>query len=59
MTTAIIVALVIFTLAVVVTWVLAPTFPHRPTRVHPRTLDRYHRTRDRSHEEPRAARRLP
>lgn len=58
MTTAIIVVLVILILTIVVTWILAPTYPHRTTYLHDRTLDRYHRTRDRSDEEPRAARRL-
>lgn len=57
MTTIVIVALVIVILSVVVAWILGPSIPD--TRVHDRTLDRYHRSRDRSNEEPRAHRRLP
>lgn len=56
MTTVVIVVLVIVILSVVVAWVIGPSIPD--THVHDRTLDRYHRSRDRSNEEPRAARRL-
>lgn len=56
MTTAIIVVLVVLILSIVTSYILGP---RRPTsRVSDRTLDRYHRSRDRSNEEPRAARRL-
>lgn len=54
--TVLIVVLVIVILSVVVAWILGPSVP--TSHVHDRTLDRYHRTRDRSAEEPRAARRL-
>lgn len=57
MTTVVIVVLVILILSLAVSYILGPR--HRPTsHVHDRTLDRYHRNRDRSSEEPRAARRL-